>query len=306
MRAADPTIKIVAVGDKVLSDAPDDAGRLWNETVLKQAGDLFHYLSFHLYQPDQSGWQDSLDEGDLFRTVCAAPLTAEKAIVRLADQIKHSATGKGIKIALDEWNLWLAPPEDAVTMHRLRYTLRDALYVAGMLNVFHRQCRMLHVANLAQLVNVLTLIVTNDSQAYATPIYYPFLMYRQMEPIALQTEVQSPTFSSKSLGNIEAIEKVPYIDVTATRSRSGRRVVLSVINRDPHRRMDLSVRLFGFGPLHPARGWLLNHRDPLAENSFANPENIKSKEIELSKISNRTRFTLDLPPHSLSIISLEE
>lgn len=306
MRSVDPNIKIVAVGNSVLTDSPDDPGRLWNEVVLNQAGDLFQYLSFHLYQPGQSGWQENVDEGDLWRTVCAAPLTAEKAVQRLTEQIKRSAAGKGIKIALDEWNLWLAPPEDAATMHRLRYTLRDALYIAGMLNVFQRQSRMLHIANLAQLVNVLPLIVTNDSQAYATPIYYPFLMYRQMEPIALEAEVDSPYFRSERLGEIEAAQKAPYIDVSATRSRSGRRVVLGIINRDPHRRMDLSVRLFGFGELHPARGWLLNHTDPLAENSLEKPENVKSKEIKLRQIGNRARFTLDLPPHSVSVISLEE
>lgn len=305
MRAVDPGIKIVAVGDKILSDAPDDPGRLWNETVLSQAGDLFQYLSFHLYQPDQTGWQENLEEGELFRTVCAAPLSAERIIQRLAEQIRHTAAGKGIKIAFDEWNLWLAPPEDAETMHRLRYTLRDALYTAGMLNVFHRQCRALQIANLAQLVNVLPLIVTSDSQAYATPIYYPFLMYRQMEPIALETAVESPTFNSQSLGNIEALQKVPWIDVTATRSRSGRRVVLGVVNRDPYRRVDLSVRLFGFSGLRPVRGWLLNHPDPLAENTFARPDNVKVKEIEVRQIGSRDRFTLDLPPHSVSVLALE-
>jgi alpha-N-arabinofuranosidase len=305
MRAADPAIKIVAVGDKILSDAPDDPGRLWNQVVLSQAGDLFQYLSFHLYQPDQTGWQESRDESDLFRTVCAAPLSAERAIQRLAEQIGRAAPGKGIKIALDEWNLWLAPPEDAETMHRVRYTLRDALYVTGMLNVFHRQCRVLQIANLAQLVNVLPLIVTNDTQAYATPIYYPFLMYRQMEPIALETKVESPTFNSQPLGNIEALQKVPWIDVTATRSRGGRRLALGVVNRDPYRRVYLSVRLFGFSGMRPVSGWLLNHPDPLAENSFARPENVKVKEIEVRQIGARDRFTLDLPPHSVSVLALE-
>ncbi len=305
MRAVDPAIKIVAVGDKILSDAADDPGRIWNEVVLNQAGDLINYLSFHLYQPDQTGWQESLDELSLFRTVCAAPLSAEMAIQRMAEQIRRSAAGKGIKIALDEWNLWLTPPEDAETMHRLRYTLRDALYVAGMLNVFHRQSRVLQIANLAQMVNVLPLIVTNQTQAYATPIYYPFLMYRQMEPIALETQVVTPTFKSDALGTIEAVQKAPYIDVTATRSRSGRRLVLGVVNRDPYRRVYLSVRLFGFSGLRPSQGWLLNHSDPLAENSFAAPENVRAKQIEVRQIGSRERFTLDLPPHSVSVLALE-
>jgi alpha-L-arabinofuranosidase len=164
---------------------------------------------------------------------------------------------------------------------------------------------VVQIANLAQLVNVLPLIVAGESQAYATPIYFPFLMYREMEPVALAAEVQSPTFNSQPLGNIEALQKVPWIDVTATRSRSGRRAVLGVVNRDPYRRADLSVRMFGFSGLRPTRGWLLNHPDPLAENSFAHPENVKVKEIEVRQIGSRERFTLDLPPHSVSVLALE-
>lgn len=306
MRAVDPKIRIVAVGDKVSSDAYDDPGRRWNDTVLREAGDCFQYLSFHLYQPDQHGWQEHYDPGLLHKIVCAAPLSAERMITRLSEQIQRSAPGKGIKIAFDEWNLWLPPPPEAASMHQVRYTLRDALYVAGMLNVFQRQSRSLAIATLAQLVNVLPLIVTNSDQAYATPLYYPFWMYRQMEPVALQVELDSPAYDSPALGNIDVIQKVPYIDASATCSRSRRRVVIGIVNRHPTRRVDLSVRLYGFGPLGPRRGWLLSGPDPLAANSFEQPEAVKAKEVELRSIGQRTRFTLDLPACSVSTIVLEE
>ena len=306
MRAEDGKIKIVAVGDKILSDNSGDAGRRWNEIVLRQAGDLIDYLSFHIYQPDREGWQERYDAGELHHTVCAAPLAVENIIRRISEQIQRHAPGKGIKIALDEWNLWLPPPPEASSMHKVRYTLRDALYTAGMLNVFVRQCRWLQIANLAQLVNVLPLIVTNDTQAYATPIYYPFLMYKQMEAVSLAVEVESGTYNTPQLGNIEALNKVPYIDAVATCSHSLRRVVIAVINRHPTRRVDLSVRLFGFPDLRPKRGWLLSGPDPLAENNFTFPDRVKSREIEVHNIGHRSRFTLDLPASSVSLIALEE
>ena len=81
-------------------------------------------------------------------------------------------------------------------MHDVHYTMRDALYAAGMLNAFQRQSKVLTLANLAQMVNVLPLIVTNERQSYATPIYYPFEMYRRMEPIALDVGVDSPVYQS--------------------------------------------------------------------------------------------------------------
>ena len=86
----------------------------------------------------------------------------------------------------------------------VQYTMRDALYTAGMLNVFQRQSKNLTLANLAQMVNVLPLIVTNQRQSYATPIYYPFEMYRHMEPVAMEVALDSPVYESQALGNIEA------------------------------------------------------------------------------------------------------
>ncbi len=305
MRAVDPSIHIVAVGNTMTEDA-DPVARHWNETVMREAGDLINSLSFHLYQPGQEGWQENYDLEALYYTVCAAPLSAEKDIQRLAELIKQAAPGRGIKVALDEWNVWLSPPEGSASMHGVQYTMRDALYTAGMLNAFQRQSKVLSLANLAQLVNVLPLIVTNERQSYATPIYYPFEMYRHMEPVALEVRLDSPTYKSQALGNIEAMEKVPYIDVSATRSRGGQRVVLGIVNRHPTQRVDLSVRLSGFTDIRPKNGWLLRHSDPLAENSFSNPENVKAKAVDLRQIGKHSRFTLDLPPCSVSVITLEE
>ena len=101
------------------------------------------------------------------------------------------------------------------------------------------------------------------------------------------------------------MEKVPFIDVSATRSRGGQRVVLGIVNRHPTRRVDLSVRLSGFSDLSPKNGWLLRHADPVAENSFANPGNVKSKVVDLRQIGKKSRFTLDLPPCSVSVVALE-
>jgi alpha-L-arabinofuranosidase len=272
---------------------------------LRLATDLIDYLSFRLYQPGREGWQDNYDLDALYYTISAAPRSAENAISRMGELIRRVAPGHGIKAALVEWNLWLPPRPGEAGSLAAPFTMRDALYTAGMLNAFQRQSKVLSLANVAHLVNVLPLIVTDENRAYATPIYYPFAMYRHMESLALEVELDSPTFDNQSLGNIEEMEENPYLDVSATRSHSGQRVVLGIVNRHPTRRVDLSVRLAGLEEMQPTRGWLLRHRDPLAENSFARPENVKVKEVDLKEIGRRKRFTLDLPPCSVSVISLE-
>jgi alpha-N-arabinofuranosidase len=300
MRAVDPTIRIVAVGDKVESDSADDPGRLWNTIVLQQTADCIDDLSFHLYQPEREGWREKYDLESLHHTVCAAPLAAEQIILRIADQLSRLAPSRRIGIAFDEWNLWLPPPEGAGSMHQLRYTQRDALYAAAMFNVFHRQCRHLSMANLAQLVNVLPLIVTDRDRAYATPIYYPFWLYQHMARLALRTELDVPTFDSEALGNIPAFRDVPYLDLTATRDESGGYLALGLVNRHPCRRAKATLTLSGFAGLQPTQAWLLTASDPLAFNSFDAPEMVKVRENDRPSLRG-SHLILELPAASVGV-----
>jgi alpha-L-arabinofuranosidase len=305
MRAVDSSIRIVAVGDKVMSGAVADPGAQWNETVLREAGDCFDDISFHLYQPDREGWQDAYDPDELYKTVTAAPLDVERIIQRIGRQIQAHAPDHKIGVAFDEWNLWLAPADDADSMHDIAYSRRDALYAAGMLHVFHRQCKLVTMANLAQMVNVLPLIKTNEKTAFATAMYFPMQMYRQMEETVIETKVKGPVFTSQRLGNIDEVVDAPYIDVTATRDNERQRVVIGVINRHPDKRVDLAVRLNGTGDLKPRRGWLLSSKELDAVNSFEKPDALKVKEVELPQIRTKDHFRLDLPPCSVSILELK-
>ena len=301
MRAVDPEIKIIAVGDTPWSDAADDPGQVWNETVLRAAGEEIDYLSFHLYQPGESGWKEVDDLDALHHTVCAAPLDVEHIIQRMAKQIQALQIRRTVRIAFDEWNLWLTPPPGARSMHQVIYTMRDALYTAGMLNAFHRQCGWLGMANLAQLVNVLPAIVTGDQKAHATPIYYPFWMYQHMQPFALHVAVHSPEFNSTTLGNISAHEAVPYLDVTATQDDSGNNLTIGMVNRHPYRSVRAAIGITGFSNLYPEHAWLLHARNPLSVNTLEAPHAIKVQEAHLPSISG-SRVQVDLPAASVYVL----
>jgi len=304
MRAADANIQIVAVGDKVLTDDPMDAGRQWNQTVLRGAGSQIDFLSFHLYHPDRDGWCEDVDENRLHHALCAAPLSAEKAIDRIAQQIAEIAPDRDIGIALDEWNILLPPPENAQSMHQTTFCMRDALYVAGMLNVFLRQCNNLTIANIAQLVNVLPLIVAGEEGAFPTPLYHPFVLYQQMERQVLNTTVRGKYYDIEQMGTIEPLQDVPYVDVVATSNPDHQRLVLSIINRHPTKRTFVNIDLEGFAEMQLAEGWLLRHADLLASNSFDRPDKVKPKRVPMPK-KHGSRFKLDLPEGSLSLLTLK-
>ena len=305
MRAVDKNLRIVAVGDKVLSDAPDDPGRRWNQVVLQQAGDLINDISFHLYQPDRGGWLERYDLDALHHTICAAPLDVEAIIRRIDEQIALYSPGRKIGVAFDEWNQWISPPPEASSMHQLVYTLRDGLYAAGMFHAFHRQCNALSMANLAQLVNVLPAIVTDDRRAYPTPLYHAFWLYQHMQPLALRSQVTVQTFDSPALGNIAAHQAVPYLDATATHSRDETRLVLGLINRHPQRRMRAQVALRGTAGYQSRAAWRLSGSHALAFNSFEQPDAVRVIPIDPPEAHGNALSVL-LPPASVSVIVLEK
>ena len=66
----------------------------------------------------------------------------------------------------DEWNIWFRSWFHRGNNHMLEevYNLRDALWVASGLNAFHRNCRTVKLADVAQLVNVIAPIMSQSDR----------------------------------------------------------------------------------------------------------------------------------------------
>lgn len=311
MRAADPDIEIVAVGDcGALGDAPspdelaDHPGEAWNRAVLEGLGAEIDYLSFHVYQPDRSGWLESYDPLELWKSVMAGPRSLEAAIDGLSAQVaRYAPSGKRIKLALDEWNLWLPTPPGARSMHAARYLMRDALYAAGALASFQRKGETLALANLAQVCNVLPLIETSPRAVWPTALYWPFAMMGGMAGDCLRVEAEGPSFDARALGNIGAAKDLPWIEASASWNEEARELTITLANRHPFLPAATSLSLDGFDGLSPARMRLLACEDPLAYNEEAHPDRLRPIELPPPALSSG-RVVLRLPPASLATILL--
>lgn len=308
MRAADPEIELVAVGLDMQPGDPRGAEE-WNRTVLEGIGEQIDYISFHVYQPDETGYREQYNEEALYHSLIAAPYDTEDAIRRMADLINEVVPNRQISVALDEYNVKLPPEPGARSMHDLTYTQRDGLYVAGMLNAFHRQCRTLQIANIALLVNTLPLIVKPaDQPAFATPLYFPYKLYSQMEPEVLSIAYWSPVFHADALGeNIISRNQVPYIEFTATRSADRERLVLGITNRHPLKSARVMVNLKGEDgeDYRAVSAQMMTGPDPLAENTADAPDTVGIVNIK----PPRARFAwmdVEIPRASLMVVVLEK
>ena len=305
MKQVDPSIKIVGVGNNPLTDDPEDEATLWNQVVLERLKSDIDYLSWHIYQPDKSNWQESYDPLELFQAVCAAPLDIEEIIKRVESQIHAHADEKNILQAVDEWNLWLPPREKNVSMHRVTYTMRDALYATSVLMIFLKYGRTVGMANLAQLVNVLPLIETSSTSAIPTAMFFPFILAGQMQRNIIHTSVESETYNSKAISiNIQAHENIPYLDALASLSDDRQIMTLLLVNRYPANR--LTVEINPGSAYHRAKNALkLSAKSPGAFNSFEHPDSIKISDGALPKL-DKGKLVVTLAPASVYFVEFEK
>jgi alpha-N-arabinofuranosidase len=140
-----------------------------------------------------------------------------------------------VHIAWDEWNVWYRARGDAQRGRRIleeKYNLEDALVIATFLNTFINHAHIVKIANMAQIVNVIAPIFTNESGLYLQTIYYPLQLFANHSfGTALQLEIESPTYENQRFG------KVPYLDVSAAHKDGT--LVLNVVNRHRDQAIDV-------------------------------------------------------------------
>ncbi len=275
MRAVDSTIRFIAVGDNDMR---------WNRTVLRHAGRWIDYLAIHHYYGHDTAQRDP-------RNLMARPLAYERFYRDVARLVREEVPGRTIQLAINEWGLDL--PETR------QYSMEPALYGARLMNVFERSSPFVAMSAVSDLVNGWPggIIQASRHGVFVSPLYHANAMYsRHLGRERLPTRVEGPTFDSGHEGR-----GVPYLDAVASRTEDGSRIYLKVVNTDPVRAMDTRVEIRGVGVLTEGEREVLAAADPTMRNSFAAPNAITPRR---ERLTAGNRFTVRVPPRSISIITL--
>jgi alpha-N-arabinofuranosidase len=281
MQWVDPTIKLIACGGNNAD---------WDREVLERLVDEVDYISLHHYGGSTDTPKEIHD---------ASKLEHE---IKVLDAVITSVAGKNekkkrVKIAADEWNIWFRSWFKRGDDHKLEeiYNLRDALWAASALNIFHRNCHTVQMADLAQLVNVIAPIMANPQGIVLQTIYFPLQLYAQHSGnVSLDAFVHSETFPD--------LPDTPYLDVSATTDNNGQKLTLAVVNRHPTSDITADIAIEGFklqasGDLYEVNGPSLD-----ATNTFAEPKNVGVKRSAFSGASPAFRQTF--AAHSLTVLTL--
>ncbi|HOQ98377.1 MAG TPA: alpha-L-arabinofuranosidase C-terminal domain-containing protein [Anaerolineae bacterium] len=299
MRAVDPTIALVGVGAQPY-EAPG-----WNDAVLEMVGRELDYLSLHHYTPGYGPGELPPDHQPnheaLYPAVVAGPERVEELLQEAQAALAQRGLAGRVRLALDEWNAWVHAHYDCG--EGKPHLLRDGLYAAGMYHVMQRQCGLVAMANLAQLVNVLGAIYTTPQGLFVTPVYLANRLYAEHSgPVSLATEVESPTFAAPAAAFLPARRHARYVDAQATADDSGTRLCLAVINRHSHEPAEVQIEVEGAAVAAQGQAYQLNGPSALSGNSAARPNVVTLRALPGFQAAGRFSYTF--PAHSATVLEL--
>lgn len=293
LRHVDPGAELVACGY-------DDG---WNIELLTTLGTqmkLVDHLSIHSYWIS-GGPETDFGDDDYYRLLAEARAT-EDFVARTSTLIKDLSGDQRIGVALDEWGVWHPEARPwgpgnvtrrSPTTYEQANTLRDAIAAAIALEGFHRQCRVLSMANLAQIVNVLQApVMTDGAKIWRTPTYYVFQLHAP--------HIGATAFPVEIINGPSLPDGSSAISGTASLSNDGGQTI-TVINQ--HRYQGAETAIAGIASDGTATGQLLTADNPAGGNDAAAPNRVVPRALTVTPDSGGG-WRVTLPPSSIATVRI--
>ena len=291
MKWTDAGIKLIAAGSSNYGSGVDWIG--WNRTVLDYLKRYVDYISLHLYVGNPA---------NNFADFMASSMELDQRIKTTEGVINAALASeprdRKIYIAWDEWNVWYRARGESQKGRNIleeHYNLEDALVISTFLNSFLNHAHILKIANMAQLVNVIAPIFTNDQGLFLQTIYYPLQLFAaNSKGKALNLRVETPKYTTRRFGD------VPYLDTSAALDNDT--LVVNVTNR--HQTQDLLADIeiedkqFS-GPVTVAE---VNGSDIKVENDFTAA---RVKTVQRTIAAQGKRLTYTFPAHSFTMLKVK-
>lgn len=263
----------------------------WMDRVMAIAAPFMDGISLHHYALTGS-WED---KGSALGFEEAQWWSLLKSAKKMDELItKHSTImdkydpEKRVGLIVDEWGSWLAvePGTNPGFLYQ-QNTIRDAMVAALTLNIFHKHADRVHMANIAQTVNVLqAMILTEGDKMVKTPSYHVFDLYKvhqDAEVVASygdESETLSYTVSKK-----DGVISVSVCNYSLTESQT----------------LDVDGE-FG-DTISEARYISADKMD--THNDFEHPENITVKEFNGASLVDG-QLSITMPPMSVATVRISE
>jgi alpha-N-arabinofuranosidase len=311
MRVIDPDLQLIACGS---SGTFMPTYLTWDREVLEECYDQVDGVSLHAYYGNTREWS-----GNSTARFLAMNLDMDRHIHEISavcDYVQGlQKSSKRLWLSFDEWNVWYRARDAKATdgkraaaPHLLEevYNLEDALLVGGFINTLLRNSDRVRVGCLAQLVNVIAPLVTNDSGVLRQSTCYPYAWaLRYARGRVLDLRVESETYPIKADGLQADFARdglVPFVDLVATIDDAARQAAVLVLNRDLEGEREVVLEWADVVPTRVLACETLTGPDLKAVNTFEDPRRVAPQKLEPPAPGRR--MTLKLPARSYTIVHL--
>lgn len=267
MKLIDPDIELVSCGSSntAMPTFPE-----WEASTLDHTYDVVDFISLHQYYGnrlnDTANFLAQSDDMEHFI----------KTVTATCDYIKSKKRSKKtMNLSFDEWNVWFHSNQDDDNIMRNHpwqkapalledvYNFEDALLVGLMLIVLMKHSDRVKMACLAQLVNVIAPIMTEENgPAWKQTIYYPYLHASKYgRGIALQPVISSPKHDTIDFTDVTDVESI------AVYNEEKDEVTIFAVNRNLDENIELTCDVRSFVGYKIIEHIVLEHDDMKIVNS---------------------------------------
>jgi alpha-N-arabinofuranosidase len=273
----------------------------WTEVLMRDIPhNMLEGVALHHYAVtdwSNKGPATGFDEMQYMKTMKVALLMDELITKHIAIMDKYDPQKK-IALVVDEWGGWydVEPGSNPGFLYQ-QNTMRDAVLAGATLNIFHKHCDRVRMANLAQTINVLqAVILTNEEKMLLTPTYHVMEMYKaHQDATLLPLEVKSDMYAVQN-------ETVSAISASASRDQQGV-VHLSLVNIDARKAQEISVDIKGKS-FTAVTGRILTSTDLNAHNTFEKPQAVQPQIFKEASLRNG-KLMVKVPPYSVLVLELK-
>ena len=178
--------------------------------------------------------------------------------------------------------------------------MTDAVVVGSLLVSLLRHADRVHIACLAQLVNVIAPIRTEPGgAAWRQSIFYPFAATaRHARGDVLAAAVDSPVHRTERFGNVATLDAVATLD-DATGD-----VTAILVNRSAVHALDVEIVLRGLPGVEVRERLQVRDDDPDAKNSASAPDRVCPAAGDPVRRTDDGGITLSVAPASWTMLRL--
>ncbi|MDQ6925791.1 MAG: hypothetical protein M3154_06105, partial [Candidatus Eremiobacteraeota bacterium] len=278
MRAADPSITLVANGHSGHSESPPEP---WNDALLRRNGALVEVMDLHTYVgvPPDSG----VSAADRAFLLSAIPLSYEEWIAEFARSVRARGLPR-TRAIVGEYNAHVSTGDTTIDR------VGDLLATAAYLHTFVRQSAFLIGANATEYSPFDPRALQFERMHPRFDLFRTWAAHLGTQP--LEATVETPVVQqARRVGrDVIPIFNLPLVDAVAVADTATGTIGVSLINRDMTRPIPVDVRADGAGV---GAHWYLLRGTP-------------GSGVEEQAVPSAGPGTLSvtLPPHSVSLVTM--